>query len=41
MNFGVVTLFDHYPEDCSAQEYYHFLLDEIVHAEQLGFDSAW
>ena len=31
MNFGLLTLFDYYPEDCSAQEYYRFLLDEIVY----------
>jgi natural product biosynthesis luciferase-like monooxygenase protein len=41
MNFGILTLFDHYPEDCSAQEYYRFLLDEIAYAEELGFDSVW
>ena len=41
MRFGLFTLFDHYPEDQSAQEYYQFLIDEIVYAEQLGFDSVW
>ena len=38
MNFGLLTLFDYYPEDCSPQEYYRFLLDEIAYAEELGFD---
>ena len=41
MNFGLLTLFDYYPEDCSPQEYYRFLLDEIAYAEELGFDSVW
>lgn len=41
MNFGLLTLFDYYPEDCSAQEYYRFLLDEIAYAEELGFDTVW
>ncbi|MBM4254322.1 MAG: LLM class flavin-dependent oxidoreductase [Deltaproteobacteria bacterium] len=41
MNFGLLTLFDYYPEDCSPQEYYRFLLDEIAYAEDLGFDSVW
>src|SRR5262245_24963793 len=41
MKFGLLTLFDYYPEDCSPQEYYRFLLDEIAYAEELGFDSVW
>ena len=41
MKFGLLTLFDYYPEDCSPQEYYRFLLDEITYAEELGFDSVW
>ena len=41
MKFGLLTLFDYYPEDCSPQEYYRFLLDEIAYAEALGFDSVW
>ncbi len=41
MNFGLLTLFDYYPEDCSAQDYYSFLLDEIAYAEELGFDTVW
>ena len=41
MKFGVLTLFDYYPEDCSQQDYYRFLLDEAVYAEELGFDSVW
>ena len=41
MRFGVMTLFDYYPEDKSPNEYYQFLLDEMVFAEELGFDSAW
>ena len=39
MKFGLLTLFDYYPEDCAPQEYYRFLLDEIAYAEELGFDS--
>ena len=41
MRFGVMTLFDYYPEDRSPNEYYQFLLDEMVYAEELGFDTAW
>lgn len=41
MKFGIMTLVDYYPEDGSAQDYYRLLLDEIVYAEELGFDSAW
>ncbi len=41
MKFGLLTLFDYYPEDCAPQEYYRFLLDEIAYAEELGFDSVW
>jgi hypothetical protein len=40
MKFGLLTLFDYYPEDCAPQEYYRFLLDEIAYAEELGFDSV-
>jgi hypothetical protein len=41
MEFGLLTLFDYYPEDCAPQEYYRFLLDEIAYAEELRFDSVW
>ena len=41
MLFGVLTLFDYYPEDTSPQDYSRLLLDEIAYAEELGFDSAW
>jgi hypothetical protein len=40
MKFGLLTLFDYYPEDCAPQEYYRCLLDEIAYAEELGFDSV-
>lgn len=30
MKFGLLTFFDYYPEDCAAQDYYRFLLDEIT-----------
>src|SRR5262245_42939008 len=41
MKFALLTWFAYYPEDCSPQEYYRFLLDEIAYAEELGFDSVW
>ena len=41
MNFGLFTLFDYYPEDQSAKDYYRFVLDEVAYAEELGFDSVW
>lgn len=41
MKFGLLTLFDHYAEDCSEQEYYKNFFDEVSYAEELGFDSIW
>jgi natural product biosynthesis luciferase-like monooxygenase protein len=41
MKFGVLTLFDHYAEDCSEEQYYKNFFDEVSYAEQLGFDSIW
>ncbi|NOT58314.1 MAG: LLM class flavin-dependent oxidoreductase [Deltaproteobacteria bacterium] len=41
MNFGVLTLFDDYPEEGFAQDYYRFLLEEIGYAEELGFETVW
>jgi len=41
MKFGVLTLFDHYAEDCSEEQYYKNFFDEVTYAEQLGFDSIW
>jgi alkanesulfonate monooxygenase SsuD/methylene tetrahydromethanopterin reductase-like flavin-dependent oxidoreductase (luciferase family) len=41
MKFGLLTLFDHYPEDCSAEQYYQNFFNEVSYAEELGFDSIW
>jgi alkanesulfonate monooxygenase SsuD/methylene tetrahydromethanopterin reductase-like flavin-dependent oxidoreductase (luciferase family) len=41
MKFGLMTLFDHYPEDCSEQQYYQRFFEEVTYAEALGFDSVW
>lgn len=41
MKFGVMTLFDHYAEDCSEEQYYKNFFDEATYAEELGFDSIW
>ena len=41
MKFGLLTLFDHYPEDCSEQQYYKNFFEEVNYAEELGFDSIW
>jgi natural product biosynthesis luciferase-like monooxygenase protein len=41
MKFGVLTLFDHYAEDCSEEQYYKNFFEEVVCAEELGFDSIW
>jgi natural product biosynthesis luciferase-like monooxygenase protein len=41
MKFGLLTLFDHYAEDCSEEQYYKNFFDEAVYAEELGFDSIW
>ncbi|MGH8335668.1 MAG: LLM class flavin-dependent oxidoreductase, partial [Gammaproteobacteria bacterium] len=36
-----LTLFDHYAEDCSEEQYYRNFFDEAAYAEELGFDSIW
>jgi natural product biosynthesis luciferase-like monooxygenase protein len=41
VKFGLLTLFDHYAEDCSEEQYYKNFFDEAVYAEELGFDSIW
>jgi natural product biosynthesis luciferase-like monooxygenase protein len=41
MKFGLLTLFDHYAEDCSEEQYYKNFFDEVTYAEDLGFDSIW
>jgi natural product biosynthesis luciferase-like monooxygenase protein len=41
MKFGLLTLFDHYTEDCSEEQYYKNFLNEACYAEELGFDSIW
>lgn len=41
MKFGLLTLFDHYAEDCSEEQYYKNFFEEVDLAEQLGFDSIW
>jgi len=41
VKFGLLTLFDHYAEDCSEEQYYKNFFDEVTYAEELGFDSMW
>lgn len=41
MKFGLLTLFDHYAEDCSEEQYFKNFFDEAAYAEELGFDSIW
>jgi natural product biosynthesis luciferase-like monooxygenase protein len=41
MKFGLLTLFDHYAEDCSEEQYFKHFFDEASFAEELGFDSIW
>ena len=41
MKFGLLTLFDHYAEDCSEEQYYKNFFEEVSYAEELGFDSIW
>jgi len=41
MKFGLLTLFDHYAEDCSEEQYYKNFFNEACYAEDLGFDSIW
>jgi natural product biosynthesis luciferase-like monooxygenase protein len=41
MKFGLLTLFDHYAEDCSEEQYFKNFFEEVSFAEELGFDSIW
>jgi natural product biosynthesis luciferase-like monooxygenase protein len=41
MKFGLLTLFDHYLEDCSEEQYFKNFFDEMTFAEELGFESVW
>lgn len=41
MKFGLLTLFDHYAEDCSEEQYFKNFFDEVSFAEELGYDSIW
>jgi natural product biosynthesis luciferase-like monooxygenase protein len=41
VKFGLLTLFDHYAEDCSEEQYYKNFFEEVSYAEELGFDSIW
>ena len=41
MKFGLLTLFDHYAEDCTEEQYYKNFFEEVSYAEELGFDSVW
>jgi len=41
MKFGLLTLFDHYAEDCSEEQYYKNFFEEVSYAEELGFDTLW
>ncbi|MBV8136286.1 MAG: LLM class flavin-dependent oxidoreductase [Deltaproteobacteria bacterium] len=41
MKFGLLTLFDHYSEECTEEQYYKNFFDEVSYAGELGFDSIW
>ena len=41
MKFGLLSLLDHYPDDCSEEQYYKNFLEEVTYAEALGFDTVW
>jgi alkanesulfonate monooxygenase SsuD/methylene tetrahydromethanopterin reductase-like flavin-dependent oxidoreductase (luciferase family) len=41
MKFGFLSLFNHYPEDCSEKEHYKHFLEDLSFAEALGFDTVW
>ena len=41
MQFGVLTLFDFFPELQNEVTYYRDTLDLIVRADELGFDAVW
>jgi natural product biosynthesis luciferase-like monooxygenase protein len=41
MKFGILSLLDHYLEDKSEEQYYKDFFDEVVAAEELGFEAVW
>lgn len=41
MQFGLLTLFDFFPDRQNEIAYYQDTLDLMVYAEKLGFDSVW
>jgi len=41
MQFGLLTLFDFFPERQNETAYYQDTLDLMIYAERLGFDSVW
>jgi len=41
MQFGLLTLFDFFPERQHETSYYQDTLNLMIYAEQLGFDSVW
>lgn len=43
MRFGVISVVDHYPAELprTTEQFYNELLDQVVAAETLGFDSFW
>ena len=41
MQFGLMTLFDFFPDRQNELAYYRDTLDLMVYAEKLGFDSVW
>lgn len=41
MKIGVFSIFDHWPQVNSVQQYFREFLDIVQRAEDVGFDSAW
>ncbi|HEV7469824.1 MAG TPA: LLM class flavin-dependent oxidoreductase, partial [Pseudonocardia sp.] len=41
MRFGMLSICDNDPSQRSTQQFYQDLLDEIVLAEDLGFEDYW
>lgn len=41
MQFGLMTLFDFFPDRQNELAYYRDTLDLMIYAEKLGFDSVW
>lgn len=41
MQFGFLSLFDHYPDHCSEEQHYKDFLEDVTYAEALGFDTVW